>query len=37
MEELLKVLENVYKCPAVMLDEHEALNKIMETYRDKVR
>lgn len=38
LEEKLKkitdVLEAVYKCPACILDRNDALNKIMETYKE---
>ena len=34
MEKLLEILEKVYKCPATVLDKSEALDKIMEVYKE---
>lgn len=34
MEKLLEILENVYKCPVVVLDKNEALDKIMKIYAE---
>ena len=34
LKKLTDVLEAVYKCPACILDRNDALNKIMETYKE---
>lgn len=34
MKKLLEILEKVYKCPATVLDKGEALDKIMEVYKE---
>lgn len=34
LKKITDVLEAVYKCPACILDRNDALNKIMETYKE---